>query len=818
MHPLSPMTFAPAFFAKRLRRVLVVLLLVLLNNAQSMAQAQETYTWKNVQINGGGFVTGLVYHPSERNLLYARTDVGGAFRWDAAAATWVPLLDHLTRQDENQMGVLSLALDPTNADKLYLATGLYSQSWAGMGAVLASGDRGKTWRRTNLPIRLGGNEDGRSTGERLQVDPNLGSLLYLGTSTDGLWRSTDAGAGWSKVNTFPVGSTAVGSGGIGFVLLDKSSGTAGTATPTIYVSVLRTGSANLYRTTNGGTTWEALPNQNTEYMPHHAQLAADGTLFVTYANGPGPNGVTGGAVRKFNPATGAWTQLTLPAGQGGFAGLSLDAQNPNTLLVSTLNRWWPNDEIYHSTDGGATWRAVLGPGTRDHATAPYAQASNPHWIGDVEINPLDANQAWFITGYGVFHTTNLQAADQNQPVAWAFQNKGLEETVPLKLISPPSGASLVSAIGDIDGFRHDNLDASPATGRLTPRFGTNTWIDYAPNQPEFMARVHYGAEGKYGAYSRDGGTTWTSFGSFPAGTTGGGVVAVSADGSTLVWAPGNNAVSVYYSRNRGTTWTASAGVSRAGLKPMADRVNPQKFYVYDAEAGRVLVSTDGGASFTTGASNLPALASWQMWAANAVPAYGKEGDLWLTHTTNGLYRSTNSGASFTRLAHVQEATKVGFGKPKEGKTYPAVYLVGKVDNLLGFFRSDDEGTTWVRLNDDQHHFGGINDITGDPRVYGRVYLATAGRGIIYGNSSGIVNSASEEERIALRYWPNPFQKSIKVQAAHPFRYEIRNVAGVLLEAGTSTGTSEVGGKLPVGLYLLKTQWKDKERTVKIIKQ
>jgi photosystem II stability/assembly factor-like uncharacterized protein len=550
-------------------------------------------------------------------------------------------------------------------------------------------------------------------------------------------------------------------------------------------------------------------------MPHHAELAADGTLYVTYSNSPGPNGATAGAVRKFNPATSTWTELTLPAGQGGFAGLSLDAQNPNTLIVSTLNRWWPNDEIYRSVDGGSAWKPVLGTATRDHASAPYAAASSPHWLGDIEIDPFDANTAWFVTGYGVFQTTNLREADQSR-ISWVFQSKGLEETVPLKLISPPTGAPLLSAIGDIDGFRHDNLDVSPAAGRLNPRYGTNTWIDYAANQPAFMVRAHNNADGKYGAFSTDGGTSWTSFPSAPAGANGGGTIAVSSDGNTLVWAPAG-VTSVYHSTNRGTNWTAAAGISKVGLKPMADRVNARTFYLYDAEAGRVLVSTNGGASFTAAATNLPTVASWQLWASHVHPTYGVEGDVWLTNQVGGLYRSTNSAGSFTKVTNVQEATKVGFGKAKDGNTYPAVYLVGKVNNQMGFFRSDDAGATWVRITDDQHQFGGINDITGDPRVYGRVYLATAGRGIIYGNAPGVISGIADERPLKLKYGPNPFFQELRVQAPHAFTYEIRTVTGALVETGSSSGNAMIGEALAPGLYVLKATYRDRVSTIKIVK-
>jgi hypothetical protein len=50
----------------------------------------------------------------------------------------------------------------------------------------------------------------------------------------------------------------------------------------------------------------------------------------------------------------------------------------------------------------------------------------------------------------------------------------------------------------------------------------------------------------------------------------------------------------------------------------------------------------------------------------------------------------------------------------------------------GVYRSDNAGEHWVRINDDQHQYGLMLQIAGDPRVYGRVYLGTHGRGILYG--------------------------------------------------------------------------------------
>ncbi|HET9931182.1 MAG TPA: hypothetical protein VFQ35_10865, partial [Polyangiaceae bacterium] len=74
------------------------------------------YAFHNVAIRGGGFVTGIVFSEAKAGIVYARTDVGGAYRFDPTRNTWLPLMDSFGRADSNLTGVESIAADPHDAD------------------------------------------------------------------------------------------------------------------------------------------------------------------------------------------------------------------------------------------------------------------------------------------------------------------------------------------------------------------------------------------------------------------------------------------------------------------------------------------------------------------------------------------------------------------------------------------------------------------------------------------------------------------------------------------------------------------------------
>ncbi|HEY1849306.1 MAG TPA: sialidase family protein [Opitutaceae bacterium] len=727
-------------------------LLLLAPPLRAAIPAAEPYEYHNVAIGGGGFVTGIVFSPAQRGLVYLRTDVGGAYRLDPSSDRWIPLIDWAGQAEWNLYGIESLAADPADPRRVYAAAGTYTNPSAGPAELLRSDDSGATWQHAVMPFGFGGNENGRNNGERLAVDPNDGRVLLLGTRTAGLWRSSDFGATWARVDSFPAYDDAMpkpaSNGprsyvpqkvGINVVRFDRSSGAKGTPTPLVYACVSTT-NASVFRSTDAGKIWQALPGQPLGLRPTRTALASDGTLYVSYGLEAGPNSMTSGAVWKYEPGRGSWTDVTPEKPSDsvhfGYGSVAVDPSNPDTVLAGTWNHYAPLDEIFRSTDGGKSWVPILGDATWDSAGSPYTATMNRHWIADVEIDPFDPGHAILTTGFGIWATHQLRNADVGKAASWAFEDRGIEETVPLALASPPEGAHLISGLGDIDGFRHDDLSVSPARRLGGPPYKNTARIAFAWGKPAVMVRSGntYHNDQVTASYSVDGGASWKPFVSEPPGTKGPfgrgeGAIAISPDGRRVVWSP--TAVAPHFTTDWGATWYPCVG-GTVNLAVAADTVNPSRFYGYDTEAGTLVASRDGARSFRAMGGGLPTARGRFGPAPGRLAAVpGREGEFFFV-AGGALFRSRDGGVTVTASPGV-EAAAFGFGKGAAAHGQPAVFLAGRVGGQEGIFRSDDAGGSWVRISDAAHGFGEIRVIAGDPRIFGRVYIGTGGRGIFYGD-------------------------------------------------------------------------------------
>jgi len=715
------------------------------------AAAQSTYTFNNVQIVGGGFITGIETDPSQAGLYYARTDIGGAYRWNPVSSGWMPLTDWVTPDNYNIQGTASIAIDPTNPQNLYLAQGEYVESWAGNAAIYISNNQGASFTQVNLPFQLGSNENGRFSGERLAVVPWAPNVLYLGTNVNGLWASLDSGNTWAQVSSFPVtGEVNNDKAGVIFVMFGTEKNSTGF--PTIYVGVSQT-TVGLYQSVDNGNTWQPVPGQPTGDVPTNAALSSTGVLYVTYSNQSGPDAAGNGQVWAYSTITGEWVNITPPDSISspmyyGYAKVVVAPRQPNVVMVSTLDRYYPGDEIFRSTDSGLTWEAMGNePGAAQHSSfdvtlSPWLLFGGTvpgdimgNWIGAMAIDPVDSNHLLYGTGGTMYRTYQLSNVDTGGVIPWTVAAWGIEETAVQGLISPPSGPHLYSALGDIGGFAHYDFHHSPLTGQFhTPSLDTVTSIDFAQADPKLITLVGWPSYGQTlcGGYSLNQGANWTTFNNAPGCTSGPGQIAVAANGATFVWAP--SAGATVYSTDNGQTWTPSAGAPANGVV-VADRVNPNKFYTFDQTAGIFYTSTDGGQTFVAGASGLGTY-SFKQISVNPMA----EGDIWLSLQWNGLLHSTDSGASFSFVSSVVWPDSIGFGMPPTGGTYPEMFFLGRLSwsgpgYPTSVYRSDDGGSTWLPVTDTEHQYGNIDLVIGDPTIYGRIYIGTNGRGIIYGDLS-----------------------------------------------------------------------------------
>lgn len=686
----------------------------------SIESRAQSFT--NVIMGGGGYVTGIIACPGQSNLFYCKTDVGGAYRWIETSQSWVPLQDWNSQDETSYLGVEAMAFDPQAPSKLYLLVG--TSYWnGGKTAILRSTNYGDTFAITDVTAKFKahGNGSDRQKGEALAVDPNLGTILFCGTRANGLFKSTDSGVTWNAVTSLNT-NLNVATESISFVMFDRYTGSVGSATPRIFAGVFRTGT-NLFVSEDTGVTWTPLTNSPSAALPQRCALAADKNLYITYGNDPN------GAIMRYTTTNGFWTNCS-PSGTKTYCGISVSSVDPKKLVATSYNRWdWQpwnayGDRIYVSTNSGASWVDIFGTSkaNRDVNGFPYVATHAIHWAGAIEMDPYNANRVFVGSGNGIYCTSNLNSGLTVS--TWKFMVKGLEEIVPLDFISVPNGP-FITSVGDQGGFIHTDITVSPATGSMSQ----SASFAYAAKITNFICRVVQNGEMWY---SKQLPVTWTKMPSTPEVMTNG-EVAVSADGSTVLWKSMVGGIHTnYITGNLGTNWTPVTGLNFNCI-PVADPENSAKFYAYNSSDGSLYASTNRGTNFFKSGS----VGTGGSLLFRAAP--GLEGHLWVARGGNGLRFSTNSGASFNN-GTVSVCDAIAFGKTIPGAMYPTLFIWGKpaTVNSNGMYRSTDRGASWVRVNDDTHEYGGRGNaglIEGDKNVHGRVYMSSAGRGVVVMDST-----------------------------------------------------------------------------------
>lgn len=693
--------------------------------------AAAEYEWGNVQIVGGGYTTGIIYNKGEEGLVYAKTDIGGLYRMDKnTGGKWKPLTDMFGNDHYSYYGIEGVATDAKSPNKVYALVGMYSNMEA---AVLCSDDYGDHWSITPLEFNMGGNEPHRQAN-RLELDPHDSSVLYLGSRHDGLWVSRDSGASFTKVASFPTDGKGYSEDGYTFgvtaIAFDPASSADGEPCRTIYVG---TGDRVMYVTHDAGETWEVLEGAPKSFLASHIYVQGENVYFA-FAGEANPYRPIKGAIRKYNSVTGEWTDITPDDTGHGWGDIAIDPKDPDTLYVSSMGRYKANedDNIFRSTDGGATWEGIFGGAddterlfSLDYSAAPWLDWGRGNamlgWMmGDIEINPFDSNEIMYGTGATIFHTTNLTEWGK-ETINVEVKCEGLEETaVNVVKAANSDEIRLYSGMWDIDGFTHRDVDKAPSHMNGDGFMTKTLSIACAYNAPEVAVRT---GEGNLPiSITRDGGETWKNV-KKPKDVGGDcGTAEVSCNGNIIYWT-NTSAAAIYWTKDDGDTWERFEKAF-ASPKMAADCFNEDILYVYTGTG--MYVTSDGGKTFSNADQFIP---------DGCIPTASpeKEGDVWLNTAMGGVYLLTDCGKGTLQRKNIQSAKAFAIGAAKDAESPMTLYALGTNDDIYGVWRSLDSGDTWERINDDSHQFGATGgSLAADLRTYGQIYFGTNGRGIIMG--------------------------------------------------------------------------------------
>ena len=145
--------------------------------------------------------------------------------------------------------VSKLVIDPNNNNVFYATTQgetEYTDKVGDGAGVFKSTDRGNNWTQIN---------NGLNSLETnvLAVDPNDSDVLYLGTDDDGIYKSINGGENWKKL--IPTASF-----GVGDIIVDPQDSNNVYMGTVDYFRLSESrgvlGDFGVYKSTDGGTTWE----------------------------------------------------------------------------------------------------------------------------------------------------------------------------------------------------------------------------------------------------------------------------------------------------------------------------------------------------------------------------------------------------------------------------------------------------------------------------------------------------------------------------------------------------------------------------------
>jgi hypothetical protein len=552
---------------------------------------------------GAGRVNAIRPQPGSSTIFYACAPAGGLWKTTDAGASWNVLnTDYL-----DAIGATDVAIDPSNSNIIYLATGDGDAGDTYSIGILKSTNGGLTWAATGLNWNV---TQGRMIN-RLLIHPTNSNIILAATSL-GVYKSINAGASWvltasgsfkdmefkpsDPTTIYVVGTTLFKSVDTGNTFTNLTAGVPSTNVGRLSVAVSSANAETVYLL--------ASKNSDSGFLGVYKSTNS-GTSFTTTATTPNLLG---------------WNSNGGDAGGQGWYDLALEcsATDANMLWVGGVNVW-------KSTNGGTNW------------------ACNAHWTGsgglpyvhaDVHcLSWIPANNSLYVgCDGGVFRTTNNGTSyfdiSSNLQISQQYR-LGIAELNANKILTgwQDNGSNLKNGTAHSQVLGGDGMEC----------------IIARTNENVMYGEIYYGAIYK----STNNGGTFN-----PIVNSGG--TGVNADGAWVTpYAMGTTdndlyvgKSTIYKSSNAGTSFTAMGTFGTGVVNAFA--VSASNVNVIYASKGSALYKTTNASAFSA-ISGLP-----NLYITSIAVSSMDENKVWVTlsgYTAGSkVYYSSNGGTSWTNIS------------------------------------------------------------------------------------------------------------------------------------------------------------------------
>ncbi len=742
--------------------------LIIFITINTNAQNYEDYNWQHVPIGGGGYITGMQIHPTNAEVRYYRTDIGGAYKWDAPSQS---LKQIVFSTNDDHYSVAGIALNPTDESQVFLA--MSRKCNPANAAIYQSYNYGEDFEViTGLPFYFAANggrdcgntDDKDRQGTPIAINPLNENELYIGTREKGLYvmNLTNNSVQQVGTNVLVQNSNRSSIRSVVFHPIQQHKVIIGYANYGVFIGNTQT-----------GAYWNLDYNDNYPDLKDVSDLSIskNGDYMLVACK-------TRGIWKCNDPAgqTATWQQVKADNNNGeGYLTVECSPHNNNTAITVVAD-WAQISNFELTTNAGNTWNDKNGAPTTN--IYGYKNSGFGSHISQIRFDPANNKGLYYTSWFSTYHTPDWTVSNIN----WSNEkSRGHEEVVVTDITPFPQNNAnhfLIINGGDQSGFIYDDIsNGNYPNDLLKDRVSNNAagmtkgaHTDFCESDPAHMVcnflEAWDNSPGSI-ATSTDGGLTFQRVNGYNE-SLGKSLVAMSSTTpSNIVIA---NQSAVQYSANGGNSFLNAQGTAninnlascnnignfscKASSNLTADKINTSVFsvvralvadkvlgcvfYFYDMTDGSFHASTNGGKNWcVVNNTDLPSFGGdkWKhKTRLTAIP--GKAKHLWINFN-NDLFRSTNGGQNWSRINTVAQAVSIASGKAASGASYPTLYLYGKIVGDSGnfFYRSTDEGTSWTKINNhaEKELWGSPKLIEADRNVYGRIYAGVSGQGLVYGD-------------------------------------------------------------------------------------